>query len=1061
MDKIKIILKKIKKLFLEYQYESCVLILSILVLIVGSLALGFLYAFLIIVIFDCIAIVTPILIKMYKRGKFGKKAIIDERKEEILLQSNIDNYVDEEESSEETIVVDALNVKVDDDLEITTKEEPIVVKKEGGILANIKKKFSKNKTNNKPKSSNVKSTTKKSKSKKSKVRTVLKILLLLFILFIIAGIIVVSIFLYSIIKDAPKLNEDDFYSQESSILLDRNGEEIVKVGSEMREKVTYDELPEILVDAIIATEDSRFFQHNGFDLPRFLKASLGQLAGRDSGGASTLTMQLSKNNVTDKKYNMAASGLTGIKRKFTDIYVSIFEIEKNYTKQEIIELYANSYYLGSGAYGVQQASLVYFGKDVKNLTLPEAAMLAGLFQAPDAYDPYMHPKAAEDRRQTVLYLMERHGYITKEERDIAVAMPIENLLVGYNSTNAYQSFIDTVVAEVIEDTGFDPYVTPMIIYTTMDRAKQEHIDNVMNNKSVTYGGETFKWKDDNIQSGIIVSDVYTGEIIAVGAGRNKKGAKSYNYATMLNNQIGSTSKPIYDYGPAIEYNNAGSGTTIIDDIYSYGSGVNLNNFDYKYAGFMTYRTALEQSRNVPALKVFKSVDNATLVKYVQSFGLSPEVQGGGIHEAHSIGGYNGESPLTMAAAYAVYANGGYYIEPYSYTKIVYRDTDEEYIPTEHGQKTRVVSEATSYIITSMLHTTAQSVVQLTSVNGIPICAKSGTTDFSPAQLRQYSLPKSASKDYWTVGYSPQYVISMWIGYDDIEKGYNNDPGYRRKLWRYIARGVIDKKSKSSFPTSSDVTSVRIEKECFGDCVASEFTPADMASTEYFKKGTAPTGVSDRFARLENVTNLSVTQNEKTLELSWTPIAIPNAINTEYITAYLDEMIKDKETHDKILNDRIKYNTEKMGTIVYNVYLKDSNDDLKLLGSTADSKYTYTITSSGNYSFVVKTSYTIFKDNASTGATTSIDAIFDVVKVGLAGSETTPYVVGTPYHELGIIVTKNDVDVTSSASYTKIIKDSSSNILTEVPYNKTGTYTIEYIITYQGKTYKKLRTVTYN
>ena len=947
---------------------------------------------------------------MYNRKKSIRKSLINERKEEILIKNNVDNLYN--------------------DVDV----------KGCGILNKIKRKLK--------------------RKNKSKLRFVLKTLLLLFILFMIIGIIVVSIFIYGIVKEAPKLEKDDFYSQEATLILDRNGNEIAKIGSEMREKVSYDELPEILIDAIIATEDSRFFQHNGFDLPRFLKASLGQVAGRDAGGASTLTMQLSKNNVTDKKYNKAASGLTGIKRKFTDIYVSIFEIEKNYTKQEIIELYANSYYLGSGSYGVEQASLTYFGKSVKDLTLPEAAMIAGLFQAPDAYDPYLHPKAAEDRRQTVLYLMERHGYITKKEKELALNMPVSSLLVGNKKTNAYQSFIDTVVLEVIEDTGFDPYVTPMVIYTTMDKEKQEHIDNVMNNESVTYAKETFKWKDENQQAGIIVSDVYTGEILAVGGGRNKVGAKSYNYATMIKRQIGSTSKPIYDYGPSIEFNNAGSGTTILDDIYTYSNGKNFNNMDKKYKGLMTYRTALQQSRNVPALKVFQTLDNKQLLKYVKSFGLSPEEENGRIHEAHSIGGYNGESPITMAAAYATYANGGYYIEPYTYTKIIYRDTNEEYIPKEHGKKERVVSEATSYIITSMLQTAAPNVVGRTSINGIPVGAKSGTSDFTDDIKKEYKLPSSAVNDYWIVGYSPNYVISLWLGYDNITKGYNNSTTYRSLLWRYIANGVIDKNSKSKFTESNDVVSVNIEKECYGDCVASEYTPSDMYTKEYFKKGTAPTNVSDRFKKLSNVTNLNAISNNQFITLTWTGIPTPTSIDKEYITKYFEELIKDENTRNEIIKTRFEYDDANVGVITYDIYIKNSNGELVFVGTTKDQSYTYPITGYGSYEFVVKTSYTIFKDNASDGVSVSVSPILDLINVNLNGSESIINTLGTPYQELGVMVTKNGIDDTNNATVVKVIKDSTSNIIANIPTDVVGTYKVEYVISYQEKTYKKERTVTY-
>ena len=179
----------------------------------------------------------------------------------------------------------------------------------------------------------------------------------------------------------------------------------------------------MLLDAIIATEDSRYFQHNGFDLPRFMKASAGQLLGNsDAGGASTLTMQVVKNNFTSTE----SSGFAGIVRKFTDIYMSIFKVEKNYTKEEIIEFYVNAPYLGSGSYGVEQASQTFFGKSVKDLSLVEAATIAGLFQAPGAYDPYVYPEKAQERRDQVLSLMERHGYITSEEKEIAEEIHVES-----------------------------------------------------------------------------------------------------------------------------------------------------------------------------------------------------------------------------------------------------------------------------------------------------------------------------------------------------------------------------------------------------------------------------------------------------------------------------------------------------------------------------------------------------------------------------------------------------------------------------------------------------------
>ena len=222
-------------------------------------------------------------------------------------------------------------------------------------------------------------------------------------------ILVLSGFFYYIYINAPEFNTDLLYKQESSNIYDSKGDLIATIGSEKRELVTYEDLPQVLIDAIIATEDSRFFDHHGIDLPRFLKASYGYFSGNNAGGASTITMQVSKNTFTSTE----ASGMAGVVRKFTDIYMSIFKIERDYSKKEIFEFYVNAPYLGGGSYGVQMASQTYFGKDVGNLNLIEAATIAGLFQAPGDYDPYVNPDKTTTRKNEVISLMLRHGYISE------------------------------------------------------------------------------------------------------------------------------------------------------------------------------------------------------------------------------------------------------------------------------------------------------------------------------------------------------------------------------------------------------------------------------------------------------------------------------------------------------------------------------------------------------------------------------------------------------------------------------------------------------------------------
>ena len=254
-------------------------------------------------------------------------------------------------------------------------------------------------------------------------------------------------FCYYIVKGAPEFNVDKLFEKEASRIFDSKGNLIATLGTEQRQKVTYDELPEVLIDAIIATEDSRFFQHNGFDAPRFLKVSIQQVLGHGGGGASTLTMQLSKLAFTDYKLT---EGLAGIIRKFTDIYIAVFKMEKYFTKEEIIEYYVNTPCLGGSIYGVQQASKHYFGKDVKDLNLVEAAQIAGMFQSPNGYNPFYNPNDANDRKNTVLYLMKRHGYITDTEYKAATSIEIKDLLKENedDEANPYQGFIDTVVEEL-------------------------------------------------------------------------------------------------------------------------------------------------------------------------------------------------------------------------------------------------------------------------------------------------------------------------------------------------------------------------------------------------------------------------------------------------------------------------------------------------------------------------------------------------------------------------------------------------------------------------------------
>ena len=666
-----------------------------------------------------------------------------------------------------------------------------------------------------------KKTTKKKQTIKKLKR--LNTLCTIIVVFIVVFVLIGCGFLYYIYLTAPEFDTHLLYKKESSNIYDSKGELIATIGTEKRQLVEYEDLPQVLIDAIIATEDSRFFQHHGFDAPRFMKASLGYFTGKDAGGASTLTMQVSKNTFTSTN----SEGFEGIVRKFTDIYLSIFKIEKDYSKEEIIEFYVNAPYLGGGNYGVQMASKTYFGKDVKDLNLAEASMIAGMFQAPGEYDPYVNPEKTNERKNEVLNLMVRHGYITEEEANTAKEIEVQDIVNKQTSSiNKYQGFIDTVVQEVIDRTGNNPYEVSMDIYSTMVRKKQDVINNFYNKH---------KFKDKKVQVGIGVIDNKTGAIIAVGAGRNKKTEMSLNYATQISRHPGSTAKPLFDYGPGIEYKNWSTYTPFMDKPVRYTYGGVMHNVDNRYQGFLTLEQCLVRSRNTCALQAFQAVSNAKINKFVTTLGIKPEYLGKTkyINEAHSIGGFTGVSPVQLAAAYAAFGNKGYYTEPHSITKIVYKNGEDEVTVEFNFEKKKAMKETTAYMIAYMLKKVTSSSVR---VKGTDLATKTGTSSYDSKTLKKLGLSSNVIQDAWTVTFSPDYTVAIWYGYDKLTKKTYNTSGHawseRVKIQREVVNKIMEKNSK--FKRPKGIVSAR---------VAVGTNPPMLSSNgqvHLFIKGTQPT-----------------------------------------------------------------------------------------------------------------------------------------------------------------------------------------------------------------------------
>ncbi|MCA1030475.1 PBP1A family penicillin-binding protein [Bacillus timonensis] len=699
---------------------------------------------------------------------------------------------------------------------------------------------------------------KKSKKRLKKSKGPLLKKIFIFILLIgIIGIITGATTFFVLAKDAPPLDEAALRDPLSSKVYDKNGELIYEFGSEKRTFVSYNEIPEIVRNAFIATEDARFFKHHGIDVVRFAGAVVANITdGFGSEGASTITQQVVKNSfLTNEKT---------IKRKAQELWLS-FQLESKYSKQEILEMYLNKIYFGPGnTHGVAKASEVYFGKPLNELDLHEAALLAGLPKSPTYYNPFNYPEAAEKRRNIVLTLMERHGFISKAEADAAKAIDVETSLVDSKpESQPIDSFIDQVKKEISEEENIDVFTGGLEIYTTFDSNAQEHIDYLLSSD------EIINYPNDDFQAGIALIDTKTGEIRALGGGRNQSATTRINFAIDPLNQPGSTIKPILDYGPAIEHLKWSTYHQIDDEPYSYSDGTPIKNWDGKHLGKMSIRTALAKSRNIPALKALQAVGLEKARQFAVSLGIPFKDT---IFESYSIGGVEeGISPLQMAGAYGAFGNNGIFIKPHAVKKIVFPDDTEMDLSPE---QVPVMKDSTAFLVTDMLKSVLQPGGTASNVNvpGLHIAGKTGTTNFDRATREKYNIPGGAVPDAWFVGYTPSYTAAVWTGYRDSKQWMQSTA--EQQIAKQIFKSIITKVSAgedtSDFKMPNSVVKVAVEKGSDPAKLASEFTPKEEIEYEYFIKGTEPVEVSTKYEVLPAPTEVQIAYDEETNEitLSW-------------------------------------------------------------------------------------------------------------------------------------------------------------------------------------------------
>ena len=650
----------------------------------------------------------------------------------------------------------------------------------------------------------------------------------IFCLCFIGGIV----FLWIMLQGKPQLNPNDFITQESSIVYDREGNVISELGQTIRKNITYEDLPTSLIDAFVAVEDSRFFEHNGFDVPRFTKAFLENIKTMSFGqGGSTFTMQLIKNTyfVDDEAGQGAAKS---IKRKVQEIALAI-ELENNsvISKKDIFTAYLNKLYFG-GTYqnirGVQKAAEYYFGKEVNELTLPESALLAGVINAPNIYNPYNNLASAQRRRDEVLSLMLYHGYITQKEYDIAVKTKVENLLFDgtiksskrvKGESTPYQAYIDEVVDEVYELTGLDPYTTSMKIYTAMDKKIQERMDAIQaeevddNYYRKDKNGNNYFYPDDEFETASICVDNVTGEIYGILGGRNYAdgGALLLNHATQQKKQPGSSIKPILDYSQAFEILGWSTSHYVTDKPITYpGTSILIGNSNGEYQGDIPLKTAVYESLNTTAISTLQSLlDNEKagskyLVDYMHNIGF--DIDPNDFNVQYAIGGGNLEATcLQMAGAQSMLMNQGKYNKPHTIVKIEFLNEKAPVI--YEANPIQAISAEAAYLTTELLrfnvtgnvtHDDGSHYANLMELFNIdyPIYAKTGTSNWD-SSAKVYDIPNGSIKDGWTIASTSKVTVATWIGYEKAEKkedkvyGYIPYDTYNRNLKGKITKMILD------------------------------------------------------------------------------------------------------------------------------------------------------------------------------------------------------------------------------------------------------------------------------
>lgn len=648
--------------------------------------------------------------------------------------------------------------------------------------------------------------------------------------------VLIGIFLFIFVYyafSAPTVSQENLQSGGSSTIVDSSGKQIASLGDNKRNYVTIDKVPQTMEDAVVSIEDKNFYNEPlGVDPVRIAKSAVNNVTRGTLQGGSTLTQQLVKLTVfsTDTKDQT-------FKRKMQEAWLAM-RVSQKFSKQQILEFYINKVYLNNGIYGMETGAKYYYGKTLKQLTLPEMAMLAGLPNAPSNYDPYAHPTEAKQRRDLVINAMYDNNKITKAQADAAINTPITTGLQPYkkitNSNNNKRIISDPYIMEAITEVkkkGFDPYRDNLKITVNMDYDAQKRLYNIVNTSNYV------EFPDSKMQVGASIVNPNNGKVVAMIGGRNLSDIQfGLNRAVQTTRSNGSTMKPILDYGPAIEYLNWSTYHQVEDTPYTYaGTDIALKDWDEQYEGQMSMRDALVNSRNIPAIRTLSTVGLSKAKQFANGLGISSDKM-----KVLSDGIGSEVSSLQGASAYGAFSNGGTYYKPYFVSKI---ETADGLTHNYDKSGKRVMKESTAYMLTDMLKGVPAKYATYANISGLHQAGKTGTTNYDDSAIARNSALSGTAKDSWYNGYTKNYSISVWTGYDTPnEKGisstYQSVAGkiYKAEM-SYLASQT---NSNPNWKKPSSVIPMMIKNS--GSTTPVVASPSSSSSTytkELFVKGHAP------------------------------------------------------------------------------------------------------------------------------------------------------------------------------------------------------------------------------